>query len=299
MPISCDILNRRANRFVLWSPRPQNQVPQLVIGRLRPGNPPTVEGISHVALAPVADAAGLFEVAAAACGLEDGVVYHYWFEVDDSRSGLRPPARVIVTDPFATCVDWRVFQSGASDNKQPAAVIRYAGQGRLGDCDPGGETAIFENSDAPDKLPPNNQLVIYELPTAWALSSLNEPERAVATFLDVAALVDERIGGANFAELSVLEPGKAYLAELGVNALELLPLADSFFKREWGYDTSHYLSPDYDLGYPEGNLSPTPNQDLARLVGACHRKGIRFFVDTVMAFAKEEPCNLIDAAPVW
>jgi pullulanase len=296
MPISCDILNRRANRFVLWSPRPQNQAPQLVIGRLRPGNPPTVEGISHVALASATDTAGLFEVVAATCGLQDGVVYHYWFEVDDSRSGLRPPARIIVTDPFATCVDWRVFPPGASENKQPAAVIRYVGQGRLADCDPGGETATFETPDAPDKLPPNNQLVIYELPTAWALSrSLNEPERAVATFLDLAALIDERIGGANFAELSVLEPGKAYLAELGVNALELLPPADSFFKREWGYDTSHYLSPDYDLGYPEGNLSPTPNQDLARLVGACHRKGIRFFVDTVMAFAKEEPYNHIDA----
>jgi pullulanase len=63
-----------------------------------------------------------------------------------------------------------------------------------------------------------------------------------------------------------------------------------------GYDTSHYLSPDYDLGYPEGNLSPTANRDLARLVDACHRKGIRFFIDAVMAFAKEEPYNHIDAA---
>ena len=46
---------------------------------------------------------------------------------------------------------------------------------------------------------------------AWALSrSLNAPERAAATFLDVAALIDERIGGANFGDLSMLESGKAY-----------------------------------------------------------------------------------------
>jgi len=296
MPISTNILDRRATRFVLWSPRPQNTTPELVIGRLRDGNPPTVEGIRHVALVPAADTAGLFEVEAANCGLDDGAVYHYWFEVDDSRSDLHPSARVVVTDPFSSCVDWRVVPPGATDNTQPASVIRYAGQGKLTDCDPDGESAVFEAPDAPDTLSTNNQLVIYELPTAWTLSrSLNEPERAVATFLDAAALVDERIGGANFADLSLLDAGNAYLADLGVNALELLPPADSFFKREWGYDTSHYLSPDCDLGYPEGNLSPTANQDLARLVDACHRKGIRFLIDAVMAFAKEEPYNHIDA----
>jgi pullulanase len=297
MAIGTDILDRRATRFVLWCPRVEVAPPQLVIGRLRAGNPPIVEGIRHVALAPAAEAPGLFEVPAANCGLDDGAVYHYWFEVDDSRSDLHPPDRVKVTDPFACCVDWRVAAPGAIGNTQPASVIRYAGQGRLVDCDPGGEEVVFEAADAPDRLPPNNQLVIYELPTAWASSpSVNEPGRAVATFRDVAALIDEEIGGANFSELSLLDVGKSYLADLGVNALELLPPADSFYKREWGYDTSHYLSPDYDLGYPEGNLSPTANRDLARLVDACHRKSIRFFIDAVMAFAKEEPYNHIDAA---
>ena len=59
MPISTDILNRRTTRFVLWSPQPQNTAPELVIGRLRNGNPPAVEGIRYIALAPTADAAGL------------------------------------------------------------------------------------------------------------------------------------------------------------------------------------------------------------------------------------------------
>ncbi|MGC2525511.1 MAG: hypothetical protein WA417_23155 [Stellaceae bacterium] len=296
MSISADILDRRTTGFVLWCPRPQNAPPQLIVGRLVPGNPPTVVEVRRIALAPVPEAAGLFAVAAAACGLADGTVYHYWFEVDDSRSSQQPPARMAVTDPFATCVDWRVFPPGATANSQPAAVIRAIGQGGLADSDPGGEAAVFATPDAPNALSPNNQLVIYELPTAWALSrSLNEPERATATFLDATALVDERVGGANFADLSLLDVGQAYLADLGINALELLPPADSFYKREWGYDTAHYLAPDYELGYPEGNLSPTANRDLSRLVDACHRKGVRFLIDAVMAFAKEEPYNHIDA----
>ena len=124
---------------------------------------------------------------------------------------------------------------------------------------------------------------------------LNQPERDVGTFLDVAALVDPALSGANFAGLEILAEGQSYLTRLGVTALELLPPADSFFKREWGYDTAHYLAPDYDLGYPEGNLSPTANRDLAILVKSCHRARIRVFADMVMAFAHEEPYNHIDA----
>ncbi len=293
MAVTTDILSRRAAQFALWCPRPQSVAPQLVIGRLQPGNPPTFVGLPSLPLAPAAGAQDLFVIDSAACGLQAGTVYCYWFEVDDSRQS--PPARFKVTDPFATCVDWRLFPPNAADQSQPASVIQYLGNGQLAVSDPSGEKPVFELPDKPDQLPPNNRLVIYELPTAWAMSrSLNQPERAVGTFADAAALVDERVGGANFAELSILDQGNAYLPDLGINALELLPIADSFFKREWGYGTSHYLAPDYELGYPEGDASPTANRDLAALVSACHRKGIRFFVDVVMAFAHEEPSSHID-----
>ena len=73
-----------------------------------------------------------------------------------------------------------------------------------------------------------------------------------------------------------------------------MPPADSRYNREWGYGTSHYLAPDYELGYPEGNESPTPNKDLTTFVAALHRQKIRFFADVVMAFGQEEPYNHID-----
>jgi len=133
---------------------------------------------------------------------------------------------------------------GVIENKQPAATIRYLGQGKFADSDPGGESAVFDTLDAPDKLPRNYQLVIYELPTAWALSrSVNAPERAIATFLDVAALIDERIGGANFGDLSMLESGKAYLADLGSNRWSCSRRPKVSSSGSGGNDTSHYLAP--------------------------------------------------------
>src|SRR5207248_8068066 len=51
--------------------------------------------------------------------------------------------------------------------------------------------------------------------------------------------------------------GRAHLKELGINCLELLPIADSFADRSWGYATSNYFAPDFDLGRPDGNSSST------------------------------------------
>jgi pullulanase/glycogen debranching enzyme len=195
---------------------------------------------------------------------------------------------------LAFTVDWRLFPPGTTDSTQPAAVIKFENGGLL-PADPGGEVGRFESEPALDKLPTNNGVVIYELPTAWSVSrTISGVERDVGTFQDVRALVDETVGGANFAELSLLDKNYSYLTHLGVNSLELLPPADSFFKREWGYDTAHFLAPDYELGFPDGNASSTANKDLTDLVQSCHTHGIRFFIDVVMAFAREEAYQHID-----
>src|SRR5262249_10453793 len=154
---------------------------------------------------------------------------------------------------------------------------------RLVPCDPGGELGHVPDDPSPTTLPPNNHLVIYELPTTWTRPVVSGGvERGVGTFRDVLALVLHQAPGANFADLPVLSVGRSSLTELGVNALELLPPADSFFKRTWGYDTANFFAPDFDLGKPEGFSWSTANSDLATLVGACHQQGIRFFIDVVM-----------------
>jgi pullulanase len=291
MPSQADLLARRASEFVLWRPHGATTPPHLIVGRFVAGNPPTLGGERRLPMTAVAGLDGLWRIAAADCGFADGDIIHYWFEVEDTGPQRQGSATVRCTDPAAHTVDWGLT---AESGDQPAAVLRFAG-GRLGVCDPGGELPDFAGDIPLDHAAPNNRLVIYELPTAWTRNQpQNQRERAVGTFRDVRALVDEAVGGANFAGLPVLAVGRSYLGELGINALELLPPADSFVKREWGYDTAHYLAPDYELGLPEGNSSSTANADIAALIVACHRHGVRFFVDMVMAFGQFEPYLVLD-----
>jgi pullulanase len=298
--LSSDFLLRRETHFALWCPKPGIAAPVLVIGTFAAGNPNTLAGQKQFALSAAgAGTPGLWIISAAATGLADGI-YHYWFQIANTNPGKPASAPILCTDPFATTVDWRLLSPPLPpgfDNdadRQPAAVVRLQA-GRLSAVDPGGETASFPADPKPNTLPTNNQIVIYELPSAWTASTgTGSSERAVGTFKDTLALVEEAATGANFEGLSVLAAGRSYLTELGVNALELLPPADSFFKRAWGYDTSHFLSPDWELGFPDGQAASTANADLAALVQSCHNHGIRFFIDVVMAFGRNEAYQWID-----
>jgi 1,4-alpha-glucan branching enzyme len=234
----------------------------------------------------------LWEIAAASCGLADGRAYHYWFEVSDSHPDRPANTRIQITDPAATLVDWRLLGPSlpppyGDDDRYPAAVIQYAG-GKLA-C-PDIDRRIRHGASPGRDLAPNNHLVIYELPTTWTRSGeVGGRDMGVGSFRDVAALVDAGRSGANFDDLEVTQLGRSYLTELGVNALELLPPADSTYNRQWGYGTTNYFAPDFELGFPFSYSDPVPNRDLAELVRACRAHGIRFFADVVMAFSKNNP----------
>jgi pullulanase/glycogen debranching enzyme len=294
-----DILDRRKTQFVLWRPKPTAAPPVLVIGQFQYGNSPSMSGQQRIALTPVAGFDDLYALDAATCNLIAGQVYHYWFEVEDTSPLGQPGMRVLTTDPFAWTVDWRLLTPRlgspySADDRQPAAVVKWSGD-QLVPADPAGEEIDLSGDPSPQTLPANNHLVIYELPTAWSRpASPGDLGIGVGTFRDVLALVDPGVGGANFGGAAVTAVGRSYLTELGVNALELLPPADSFYKREWGYDTAHYLAPDAGLGFPDEFSAPTANHDLAVLVQSCHAQGIRFFIDAVMAFAKHEPYQTIN-----
>jgi len=298
--LPADLLLLRESHFALWRPNASENAPVLLIGNFAAGNPNSLANQKEIPLTKAGAAApGLWVVSVEDSGLADGI-YHYWFRVENTNPAEPSLAPILCTDPFATTVDWRLMSPmlpAGFDNetdRQPAAVIGLK-NGKLFAVDAGGEVAAFDSDPKPDTLPANNRLVIYELPSGWVSREGSGPEeRGVGTFKDVLALVAKRATGANFAGLDVLAPGRSYLTELGVNALELLPPADSFFKRAWGYDTSHFLAPDWELGFPEDQTSSTANADLAALVEACHRHGIRFFIDVVMAFGRNEAYQWID-----
>lgn len=286
--MAAHLFGLKKTAFVLWRPHNTTSAPKLVIGQFQAGNPPTLAGRGEFALQPVPGQSDLWSIGAGACGLTDGQVYHYWFEVTDS-SPFRDGHRILCTDPTAFTVDWRLLADRlpapyVADDQDPAAVVKFQG-GQLVPCDAAGETFAPAPAIAPAKAHPNNRIVVYELPTNWTKVNVHgDPQIGVGTFRDVLALVDEAAVAANFTTMAALEPGRSHLLELGINALELLPVADSFVEREWGYATSNYFAPDFDLGFPSGNSSPTSNTDLIELITACHARGIRFIIDVVMAF---------------
>jgi pullulanase len=282
-----DLLNRRLTKFVLWAPR--QSAPKLVIGTLQCGAPPSLQGEKTIALTAVSGKDGLWEIAPSACGLSNGGVYHYWFHVDDTRPGHTDPD-ICVTDPFAFTVDWRLTRG---DGDQPASVIKFE-NGNLLPCDPDGTSVTEPAPGDLKKLAQNNFTVIYELPAAWTRQPRGSSERGVGTFRDIVAMLDKDEQSPNFDELEAASRGHAHIAELGINAIELLPPADSYYEREWGYGTSHMFTPDYELGHPDFNSWPTANADLRLLAETCHALNIRLIDDVVMGFARSGPYEHID-----
>lgn len=278
--MSFDILTRRRTNFVLWAPG-VSQAPTLLIGKLRVGNPITLTSQKRVPLERAATDLWQLPATSDKLSLEDGI-YHYWFEVNDSRSGNK----VLVTDPLSYCVDYRIVMH---PEYQPASLIRLQG-GQLLPCDPDSTDKIPTLAITPlEKLPKNNQLVIYELPASWTragISGSDGAERDVGSFLDVVALFEKDSAGGNFAGLDEIA-SSAHLTELGINCLELLPPADTKASREWGYATAHYFAPDYDLGFPETYTTAQPISELVNLVNVLHGRGVRFVTDNVMAFGHD------------
>ena len=63
-----------------------------------------------------------------------------------------------------------------------------------------------------------------------------------------------------------------YLQQLGITAIELMPLAEGPGKRSWGYDGAYLYAPDTSYGTPD---------DLKRLIDAAHERGLQVFLDVV------------------
>jgi 1,4-alpha-glucan branching enzyme len=92
-------------------------------------------------------------------------------------------------------------------------------------------------------------LVIYEL----HVGSLGYPSTAAGTFADAMAFVDP-------------------LVDLGVNAVELLPLLESDGDLQWGYGTSLFFC----LQTSQGGAN-----QLKHFIRACHQRGVAVILDVV------------------
>ena len=105
----------------------------------------------------------------------------------------------------------------------------------------------FQWSDATlnFKRPNKNNLIIYE---AWVYD--HTPER---TLMGMYGRLD-------------------YLKNLGINAIELMPINEFEGNISWGYNPTLYFALDKSYGTPD---------DLKRFVDACHQRGIAVILDMV------------------
>lgn len=67
-------------------------------------------------------------------------------------------------------------------------------------------------------------------------------------------------------------PHLDHLWDLGIRAVEIMPVAEFPGGRNWGYDGVHLFAPQSSYGGPDG---------LRQLVDACHARGLAFILDVV------------------
>lgn len=80
------------------------------------------------------------------------------------------------------------------------------------------------------------------------------------------------------------------VSELGVTAIELMPIAQFPGSRNWGYDGVFMFAPQHSYGGPLG---------LKNLVNSCHRKGLAVILDVVYNHVGPEGNYLQDFGPYF
>ena len=148
-----------------------------------------------------------------------------------------------VVPGLAAGARYRYLVDGRGPYPDPAS--RYQPAGVWGPSEVCPDGARFPWSDQAWRCPGADDLVLYEL--------------HVGTFTPEGTFEAAR------RRLS-------YLRDLGVTAIELMPVADFPGSRNWGYDAAALFAPAHCYGAPD---------DLRRLVNDAHRLGLAVFLDVV------------------
>ncbi|MBD2198432.1 MULTISPECIES: alpha-amylase family glycosyl hydrolase [Calothrix] len=167
--------------------------------------------------------------------LEDGA-YQYKFRVQTNSWFFEAEQWVDVTDPYATDID----EIGGKDN----GVVRIKDGERIVD------TYVWHHDDK--HLPADHELVIYELHVADFSGGEDDPY-ARGKYKHVIEKLD-------------------YLCELGINAIELMPVKEYPGDYSWGYNPRHFFATESSYG---------STAELKNLIDECHARGIRIIMDGI------------------
>ena len=180
---------------------------------------------------------------------------HFWKEIDGLIPGKEYVFQYLVDgdirigDPYADKISDPWNDKYISSSTYPG-LIQYP-QGKTT-----GIAAVLQTSQEPyiwqteNFTPPApDKLVVYEL--------LVRDFTAAHTFDGV---------------LNKLE----YLKELGITAIELMPVSEFEGNISWGYNPNYYFAPDKYYG---------PKNELKKLIDECHKQGIAVIMDMVLNHA--------------
>jgi 1,4-alpha-glucan branching enzyme len=170
-----------------------------------------------------------------------GGEYQYKFKLK-SNSSFHSGEWIEVADPYATHF---------SDNGDGNAVIIIKGGQRI--------VTSYKWQHDGRPLPANHELVIYELHIGDFRGGPGD-EAGKGTFLGVI----EKLG---------------YLEDLGINALEFMPIKETPGEHSWGYNPRSFFAVENSYGTPD---------DFCQMVDECHGRGIRVILDGVYNHMEDE-----------
>lgn len=172
--------------------------------------------------------------------------FSYYFVYDASRAATDPYARLVLDNSMDRYVSDEVFPNLPEypEGKVPASL------GMLAYWD---DTMLNYTWTAKDwNLPWKEHLVIYEM-----------------LFRDFTGTEGKAKGNGTVRKAIEKIP---YLKELGVNAVELLPINEFNGNNSWGYNPNFYFATDKAYGTP---------RDYKEFIDECHANGIAVILDVV------------------
>lgn len=179
--------------------------------------------------------------------LEDGS-YQYKFRVQSKSWFFEPDQWVEVVDPYATDID-DPTQNGVVRIKEGERIV---------------DTYVWQHDDKP--LPADRELVIYEMHVADFSGGEDDPY-ARGKYKHAVEKLD-------------------YLCDLGINAIELMPVKEYPGDYSWGYNPRYFFAPESSYG---------STQELKHFIDECHARGIRVIMDGIYNHSEaESPLTQID-----
>jgi glycosidase len=113
-----------------------------------------------------------------------------------------------------------------------------------------------------------------QIPFAWHTTSYTPPRQSDLIIYEL--LVRDFTANHDY---KTLTDTLDYLVNLGINAIELMPVTEFEGNLSWGYNPSFYFAPDKYYG---------PKNDLKAFIDICHSKGIAVIMDMVLNHCYEQ-----------